>query len=173
MVKPYKIFFLSFIFYGVFALSAGDDPSYIDFIRNKGQWNDKSIYQADFKGGRLFLEPNAFTYVFYPQDGFSVLHPHANGKQANTSAGITLTFQAVRMEFIGSSPNVITQEQNKKPYYHNYYLGKDPSKWAGNVPLSESVVYRELYSGISVKTFSSFNNVRYDFLLSPGADPSL
>ena len=120
----------------------------------------------------MYLEPNAFTYVFYPKDGFEVLHPHANGKQANSTGIYTLTFQAVRMQFLGSSPNVTTEELNKKTVYHNYYLGKDKNRWAGNVPLCETVLYHDLYTGISVKTSSSKNNVRYDFLVSPGADVS-
>jgi gliding motility-associated-like protein len=76
------------------------------------------------------------------------------------------------MKFDGASPNVQTEQQNLKPYYHNYYLGKDARNWASKVPLSEVVMYQDLYPGISVKTFSSNNNIRYDFIVEPQADPS-
>ena len=114
MIKLYRIILLAFIGSNICSFAADENPSYINYIKNKGQWDKRSLYQADFKGGRVYLEPNAFTYVFYPKDGFEILHPHANGKQTNPSGVYTLTFQAVRMQFLGSSRNVTTEEFNKK-----------------------------------------------------------
>jgi gliding motility-associated-like protein len=171
MIKLYKTLLLV-LTGSTICTFAGDGPSYINYIKNKGQWDARSLYQADFKGGRVFLEPNAFTYVFYPKDGFEPLHPHENGKQVNPTGTYTLTFHAVRMQFLGSSSNVTTEESDKTSFYHNYYLGKDKTKWASNVPLSQTIMYRNLYNGISVKTFSEKNNVRYDFIVDPGADAS-
>jgi len=150
-----------------------DTPSYINYIKNKGQWNDNVLYQGDFKGGRVFLEKNAFTYLFYPQDGLTQLHPHHIAGQSANLGSVTLTFQAVRMEFMGSSATASTQQADKKTYYHNYYMGKDPAKWASNVPVSEVVNYSDLYQGISLKTFSNANDVRYDFTVNPFADASV
>jgi len=169
MIKLYKIILIVLSNSAICSFAADDTPSYINYTKNKGQWDKRALYEADFKGGHVYLEQNAFTYVFYPKEGIEKLHHHRNATGADA---ITLTFQAVRMEFLGSLPNVKTEEQNKKSFYHNYYLGKDPSKWAANVPLCETVLYHDLYKGISVKTFSSNNNIRYDFLVNPGADPS-
>ena len=160
-----------------YAYTLNDSPSYITYIKNKGQWNNKVLYRADFRGGRLFLEQNAFTYLFYPQDGLSQLHPHQknNGtsRTNNSDKGATvLNFHAVRMEFIASSPLPTTTPVNNKPFYHNYYLGKDASKWTGKVPLSEGVSYSGLYNNISLKAFSSNNDFRYDFTVDPGGDAS-
>ena len=181
MKKRYYILSLLFVC-SLFWLSAANDaPSYLSYIKNNGQWNSKVLYQADFRGGRLFLEKNTFTYLFYPQDGFTELHPHQRTNQAHqtgrtkqtNSDEITLNFHALRMEFVGSSANTNTEQVNTKPFYHNYYLGNDSKKWAANVPLSEGVVYNDLYNGISLKAFSSNNDVRYDFTVSPLADAPL
>ncbi len=172
MVKHYAIFILFFSNCFCTSLVADEDPSYINYIKNKGQWDKRALYEADFKGGRVYLEPNAFTYVFYPKEGFEQLHAHENGIQTNSTGIYTLTFQAVRMQFMGSSSTVTTEELNKSSVYHNYFLGKDKNNWAANVPLSQTVMYHNLYNGISAKIFSSKNNVRYDFLVSPGADAS-
>ncbi len=85
MKKKYSILFVLFVC-SVLTLSATDDvPSYLNYIKNKGQWNSKVLYQTDFRGGRLFLEKNAFTYLFYPQDGLRELHPHQlNNQSART-----------------------------------------------------------------------------------------
>src|ERR1043166_4607188 len=75
------------------------------------------------------------------------------------------------MEFAGCGQALI-EGSDKREQYHNYFLGNDSKKWAGNVPLFENVHYKNLYPGISVKTFSDVNNVRYDFIVAPNADPS-
>ncbi len=43
--------------------------SYMLFTQNKGQWNDKVLYQGKFVGGKVFVEKQGFTYLFYPKDG--------------------------------------------------------------------------------------------------------
>ena len=165
----------------VLNLSATDDvPSNLNYIKNKGQWNSKVLYQADFHGGRVFLEKNAFTYLFYQQDGFTQLHPHPRTTQSasttrtsKTHDDVLLNFHAVRMEFVGSYANATTEQVNKKTFYHNYFIGADATKWASNVPISEGVVYTDLYNGISLKTFSNNYDVRYDFTVNPSASASL
>ena len=169
MIKLYKLFFWVLTLNAVCCFAAEDNPSYVNYIKNKGQWDNTVLYQGGFKGGSVFLEKNAFTYVFYPKEGIDQLHHHRNATGADA---LTLTFHTVRMQFLGSLPNVKTEEQNIASFYHNYYKGNDPSKWASNVPLASTVLYTNLYNGISVKTFSSNNNVRYDFLVAPGADIS-
>jgi gliding motility-associated-like protein len=159
-------------------------PSYLNYIKNKGQWNSKVLYQTNFRGGRLFLERNAFTYLFFPQDGLRQLHPHQDNNPETSGArvsavssggddAVTLNFHVVHMEFIGGNTNPLTQQLNAKEFYHNYYLGSDPKKWASKVPVSEGVFYPDLYNGVSLKAFSSNNNPRYDFTVNPAADASV
>ncbi|HXU26321.1 MAG TPA: SBBP repeat-containing protein, partial [Bacteroidia bacterium] len=173
MVRRHYILLVLFIYLALLAKASNDAPSYLNYIKNKGQWKDNVLYQADFRGGRLFLEKNAFTYLFYPQEGLTQLHPHkkteANGRSASA---ITLNFHAVRMEFIGSA-TANTAQLNTKPFYHNYYLGNDAKKWASKVPIGDGVAYTDLYNGISLKAFSTGNNFRYDFIVNPSSDASL
>src|SRR5258705_5886360 len=59
--------FFCFNVYPVFA--EHEHGSHLSFTENKGQWESNILFQADFRGGRLFLEKNDFTYVFYhPED---------------------------------------------------------------------------------------------------------
>lgn len=150
-------------------LAAEDDPHNLFYIKNQGQWEENVQYRADFRGGRVFLEKKAFTYLFYPAGGFSKLHPHLGG--TSESGSYTFDFQAVKMEFEGALDAVL-EGNDKSEIYHNYFLGNDSKKWAANVGLYKGVTYRQLYPGISVKVLSDMNNVRYDFVLAPGADPS-
>ena len=170
-----SLFFICFVKY----VSAADNPpSYITYIKNQGQWNSPELYRADFRGGRLFLEKNAITYLFYPQDGLTRLHPHDRANKAGRTIqtkkeDIILDFHAVHMEFTGSSDLATITALNNKSFYHNYYKGKDAKKWISNVPLSEGVTYNNLYEGVSLKAFSANNNFRYDFIVNPMADASV
>src|ERR1700741_2460297 len=87
-------------------LFSGENPQQVSYIQNKGQWNEKVLYRADFRGGRLFAEQNAFTWLFHPAEGFEKLHPHKGGKQE--SGNYTFDFHVVRMEFEGSQQAVLS-----------------------------------------------------------------
>jgi gliding motility-associated-like protein len=150
-------------------LPSDTDFCYLNYTENKGQWDSRVLYQSDFHGGRIFLEKNAFTYVFYPPDGFEHFHPHEGGTAADLNT--MLTFQAIRMEFANSS-NATVEPQTKREFYNNYFIGNDPAKWASQVRAFGKVYYHELYKGITAKVFSNNTDVRYDFIISPSADPS-
>ena len=146
------------------------DFCYLNFIENKGQWNNKVIYQSDFRGGRLFLERNALTYVFYPPGGVDRFHPHAGG--LTDTIGNTLTFQAIRMDFLNSTTNPTIEPAEQKNFYCNYFLGNDPKQWASKAQVYGKIYYSQLYPGITAKVFSDRNDVRYDFVIAPHTSPA-
>ncbi len=122
------------------------------------------LYRSEFRGGTVFLEQAAFTFLFYPAEGVNKHHAHTE-KNA--------VFHALRMDFEGALPDHKITQEGRQPFYHNYYLGKDPTKWAPQVPLFKIITHTNMYPGIDVKVHSTGNNVRYDFIVQPGADPSL
>lgn len=147
----------------------GTTTSYINYTQNNGQWQDNVLYQADFRGGRLFLENTAFTFLFYPADGLSRLHPHQRTLNENDSI---LNFNSLRMEFVGANVNATITPSEKNENYSNYFLGNDKKKWKSKVPIYKTVFYKNIYPNISVKTFSRTNNVRYDFIVHPNGNTS-
>ncbi len=54
----------------------------------------------------------------------------------------------------------------------NYFLGDDPRKWVTNVARYSRVRYRNVYPGIDLIFHGSQQNIEYDFVISPGADPN-
>lgn len=139
--------------------------AYVNYTENKGQWRSKVLFQGDFNGGRIFLEKNAFTYLFYPPDASERMHP-GPGINKKDLRSCTMTFHAVRMEFLNSMPAAI-EGGDSKPFYSNYFIGSDRTKWASAAKAFGSVNYNNIYPGVSVKVFSDLSNVRYDFLIEP------
>jgi gliding motility-associated-like protein len=136
------------------------------FTKNKGQWDSPILYRGKFKGGNVFLEGNAFTYVFYPKDGLNSVHHQLNKPDGFDSS---LTFHAVKMEFTGANANAQKLELDSNHFYENYFIGKDASHWATQVKSYKEVWYQDVYPGIDLKALSDKNDFRFDLVLNPGA----
>lgn len=139
------------------------------FTKNKGQWSDRVLYQGKFRGGKVYLERNAFTYVFYPKDGFNSIHHQLNKPEGFEKA---LTFHTVKMEFLRANVNARKVESDSNSFYENYFIGKDASKWATGVKSYKEIQYCEVYPNIDIKALSDKNNFRFDFVLKPGSELS-
>jgi hypothetical protein len=53
----------------------------------------------------------------------------------------------------------------------NYLVGDDPSRWHSGIPSYSSVTYENVYPGISLVYYGNKQNLEYDFVVAPGADP--
>lgn len=146
------------------------DESWLNYIQNKGQWEQQILFKTNVRGGALFVEKNALTWVFYPREG---IPNHHNSSPKELRAKKDPTFHALQLRFLGASASAVVEGQNPQPFYHNYFLGSDPAKWATRVPISRAVVHHELYPGIDLKLTGRGNHTRYDFIVGAGVDPGL
>jgi hypothetical protein len=55
----------------------------------------------------------------------------------------------------------------------SYFVGRDPAKWRQKAPLFGRVRYRDLYPGIDVEFYGVREQAEFDFVLHPGADPTV
>ncbi|RYZ51173.1 MAG: PKD domain-containing protein, partial [Sphingobacteriales bacterium] len=60
----------------------------------------------------------------------------------------------------------------KQSFYHNYYLGNDPKRWKGNVPVFGNVDYKEIYPKIDLHLSSEKGHAKYDFIVLAGGNPN-
>src|SRR5207244_12907628 len=54
----------------------------------------------------------------------------------------------------------------------NYLRGNDPSKWQTNVPTYGRVRYVGLYRGVDLVYYGNGQQLEYDLVIDPGADPA-
>ena len=75
------------------------------------------------------------------------------------------------MKLLGAntSADVIGLEQ--LPGEVNYFIGNDPKKWRTNISTYSKVQYREVYPGIDAVFYGNAQDLEYDFVVAPGADP--
>lgn len=142
----------------------------LHFIANQNQWDAHVRYKAPLPGGALFLTGSGFTYNFYQAADLERIH---NLKQARNAADPyeePVRGHAYKVNFVGADTQSLIVPHGLEPFYHNYFLGNDPARWAGHVPLFKGVSYQQLYPGISLDVYSKGQSIKYDFNLAAGAD---
>jgi hypothetical protein len=77
----------------------------------------------------------------------------------------------LRMKLIGANPATEVRGVDELPGKSNYFIGNDPGKWRTNVPNYAKVGYREVYPGVDLSFYGHEQQLEYDFVVSPGADP--
>lgn len=55
----------------------------------------------------------------------------------------------------------------------NYFIGNDPKQWHTDVPNFAKVQYLDVYPGISLLYYGNEQQLEFDFVVAPGADPNL
>ena len=78
---------------------------------------------------------------------------------------------SVRMQFVDASPSVELQGVEPLPGRANFLTGAE-DQWRLDVPLYGAVAYRQLYPGIDMLYGANGRNLKSEFVVAPGADPS-
>jgi hypothetical protein len=132
----------------VFQLSAqtGGFPN-LEFVENRGQWDTAVKFRAQMGTGTFFLEKKGFTVLLMDTadlramaagihgDSRSFFHP--SGKTASTGV---LHYHVYRVSFENASDRVQITPDKPLPSYNNYFIGKNPSRWAGRGKLYQGVL---------------------------------
>lgn len=79
--------------------------------------------------------------------------------------------ESVHMKLIGANRAVELKGLDELPGRSNYFLGNDPRKWDANVPTFAKVKYHGVYEGIDLVYYGNQQQLEYDFVVAPGADP--
>jgi gliding motility-associated-like protein len=159
-------YFLSCFLLVSFFCNAQNTP--VEFIANKGQWNGPFEYKAMTGRGDVYLSKNAFSYILSDPENDGKMDAWHHGQVTTPQI---LKFHAYRMFFQGANTPVITPGKVEEGYY-NYFLGKDSSRWKGNIHPCLNVDYAQLYNGIDMHVSSEKGNIKYEFIVAAGADPA-
>ena len=80
---------------------------------------------------------------------------------------------AIRMKLAGANSEPQIEGVDELPGKSNYFIGKDQSKWRRNVTSYAKVRYRNVYPGIDMIYYGNQQQLEYDLIVVPGADPNL
>lgn len=119
------------------------------FIQNQGQISDDSLkYYFSSKGGSVGFSDSEVVIVCLGPDEDSVR--------------FSVTFPG--------SNNVAPDGAKKKVHVVNYIQS---DLQLSNVPTFDEIIYSGLYDGIDLRYYMSEKGLKYEFIVHPGADPSI
>ncbi len=134
------------------AASYGKLP--LSFEMNAGQTDASVRFLSRGAGYALFLTGNE-----------AVLSLERRRPKTNSQSA------AFRMSLAGANRNAPVTGLDELPGKSNYFIGNDPAKWRTNVPTYAKVKYQNVYRGIDLVYYGNPQQLEYDFLVAPGADP--
>jgi hypothetical protein len=139
------------------------------FEANTGQFDREVRFLSRHRGHTLFLTTAGAVLT---------LHTGRQQSPALTRQGPPLengertSIAVANLKLIGSNPAPKIFGADELPGKANYILGNDPAHWHKNLPLYARVHYAAIYPGVDLVFYGNGGQLEYDFIVSPGADPS-
>jgi len=137
------------------------------FIENRGQWPNKVSHTVGAQNAKVFIENEGLTYHLYDLSGISAAH---NGDKTSK---MKVKGHVYRVLFNGCNKEAYTTAHGIQKTHYNYFLGNDESTWAGSCRAYSDITRTNLYENIDLHFYQNDFFLKYDFILKPGADPSL
>jgi len=101
-----------------------------------------------------------------------VLTKPEQAKKGEQEARVKAIGTVLRMAFSDARPDLRVSGEEELPGKANYFIGNERQNWHTNVPTYKKVRYHNLYSGIDLVYYGSQQQLEYDFVVEPGADPA-
>jgi Beta-propeller repeat/FIMAH domain len=102
-------------------------------------------------GYEVFLSERASTLALRPKDGGAPV--------------------AITMRLIGGRHPASVAGLDELPGVTNQIIGSDPQRWKIGVRGYAKVQYRDVYPGVNAIFYGTQQQLEYDFVVAPGADP--
>jgi Beta-propeller repeat len=77
----------------------------------------------------------------------------------------------LKIRLVGANAEPQVTGADELPGKSNYFLGNDPQQWRTNVANYAKVKYDGVYPGIDMVYYGAGQQLEYDFIVAPGADP--
>jgi hypothetical protein len=146
----------------------------LSFEANQGQTDPHVDFITRAAGATVFLTPTAavFSIAQPPSVAASARRDVAGVEGKTPVRSSEQVGVALYMDIVGANPAVPAAGLNPLPGSVNYLLGNDPAQWHTHIGTYGRVAYRDTYPGIDLVYYGNQQQLEYDFIVSPGSDPS-
>ena len=150
------------------------------FVQNRGQTDPRVAFYLPGQGNTIYFASDGLTFAFTSAadqgPATSGFGPRARGPalaavgRANSAAHPAQRW-AVKLDFVGANPNVQPVGESKSGAAFSYFKGP-PSQWQAGVPGFAQLRYPGLWPGIDLVYSGQAGQLKYEFVVQPGADPA-
>ncbi|MFM7644390.1 MAG: T9SS type B sorting domain-containing protein [Sphingomonadales bacterium] len=132
---------------------------------NKGQWDERILFNLPLSTGRLYVEESGLTYFLTN----ATLHDHTEDAHSASTHDTHTTYHAIKHHFIHAQKTAYNA-QDSSQHYHNYFLGSDQSKWKSNIRGTSEINALDYFENGSVKYLIDGQQFAFHLQLNPNAD---
>jgi hypothetical protein len=146
----------------------------LSFEPNQGQSDPQVDFLTHAGGATVFLTPTAavFSITQPPSVAASARRDFAGVEGKTPVRSSEQVGVALYMDIVGANPAAPAAGLNPLSGSVNYFLGNDPAQWHTHIATYGRVAYRDTYPGIDLVYYGNQQQLEYDFVVSPGSDPS-
>jgi hypothetical protein len=138
----------------------------IYFIQNQGQLDGRVAFYIQGRNTNVYFSPTAVTYSLRKP----APRPTAPFRNASLPPEAPTPASVVKLEFLNANPSPRIEAHARTEATISYFRGPQ-HQWRTALPTYGAVVYREVWPGIDVEFTGPEGNLKYTFLVRPGADP--
>ena len=158
------------------AVTPGSNSMY--FIENKGQLMYQDGSRADdikyslISGDmRIYIKSNSIHYSLFQKQYKESIEPVRKGRSNEVELS---SISSSRVDVLFEGSNMINEilPSGKIDYYENYYLEGCGVEGVTSVQAFQSLLIKNIYSGIDWRIYIDGNKFKYDFIVHQGADPA-
>jgi hypothetical protein len=136
------------------------------FERNRGQTDDRVKFLSRGSGYTLFLMPSEAVLALRNRENKRGAEEIAAVEQTRVSRSV------LRMLVLGANRGPRMEGLDRSSGKNHYFIGSDPEKWRTSVSHYGRVRCVDVYPGIDLVYYGKEGRLEYDFVVSPGADPT-
>jgi hypothetical protein len=149
------------------------------FVPNAGQVDGPVAYSIRGRDKSVHFSSSGLTVVLSdgPTERTRPVHPamEAMGLSAGIPAGDVPprpSLWVVKLDFLGADPAVRIEADEKTDTSFSFFRGARDN-WKTGLPAFRKVIYRDLWPGIDLAYYGEGDFLKHEFIVHPGADPSL
>ena len=158
------------------------------FEKNEGQADPQIQYVARGKGYTLFLTSGdavlslasgSSSSTSRPKEmmenrlpGYSLKTKKLIRRRHPLSSAKSPSVASLRVHILGGNDQAPMSAEDLMPSRVNYFIGNDPHKWHPGVSEYARVSYKDVYPGVNLAYHGRENQLEFDFIVSPGANPN-
>jgi len=149
--------------------SFGKLPLY--FIENRGHVDKQVAYYVRGRETQVYFTTQGVTFVLSSpvvgeKTGEGTLRPISRKREEPKATSRYI----LKLDFIGSTPQVQPQGEEPTSAIISYFKGNQ-DQWQTGLKTYQKVVYPDLWPGIDLVYSGDTRQLKYTFIVKPGADP--
>jgi hypothetical protein len=145
----------------------------LSFEANNGQSDKQVKFLSRGQGYALFLTPDE-AVLSLQRSSKKVVDRQSIGMDPvafQAGKGESTESAVLRMKLVGANTSALVTGGGQQEGTTNYFIGNDPSQWRTNVVNYSQVRYEDAYPGVDLVYYGNQQQLEYDFVVAPGADP--